>query len=443
MRVRSKPAGATQRRVTLTYLPLSELKPDPRNPRVHKRPQIRQIARSIEAFGFAAPILVDRDSMILAGHGRALAAQSLGMTEAPVVRLEDLTPEQARALAIADNRLVETSRWDDQLLAVHLQELSALDLSFDLETTGFSVAEIDLKIEGLNAPEPEAQEQPVPAGPAVTRAGDLWTLGPHRLLCGDARSPESYGRLMGEGRAAVVFTDPPYNVPVRGHVSGKGRRRHAEFAMAAGEMSGAEFTAFVGQVMSQLAAWSLPGSVHFVCIDWRHVFELIAAGRMHYGELINLCVWAKTNGGMGSLYRSAHELVTVWRNGPGPHRNNVELGRFGRARTNVWSYSGFSGLSRAEDADLTSQHPTPKPVAMIADALMDVSARGEVVLDAFLGSGSTLQAAERVGRVCHGLELDPLYVDLAIRRWRRLTGQTAFLSDSGESFDAIEAEGGR
>ena len=438
-----KPQAAPDRRVSLVYEAVAELKPDPRNPRLHSRAQIRQIAASIRSFGFAAPLLVDRTGTLICGAGRLEAARSLGMAHVPVVRLEDLSPQQARALSIADNRLVETSRWDQGLLAVHLKELSQLDLDFDLEATGFSTGEIDLKIEGLDAPAPEPEEEPFPSGPAVTRVGDLWTLDRHSLLCGDARDPQSYARLMGDAKASVVFTDPPWNVPVKGHVSGKGKRQHREFAMATGEMSAAEFTAFAGQVMGQLAAYSTPGSVHFVCIDWRHVYELIAAGRAHYDALINLCVWTKTNGGMGSLYRSAHELVTVWRNGSGPHRNNVELGRFGRARTNVWSYPGFSGLSRSEDADLTAQHPTPKPVAMIADALMDVSARGEVALDVFLGSGATLQAAERVGRVCRGMELDPLYADLAIRRWRRLTGQTAFLEGDGRSFDAIEAEAGR
>ena len=430
---------ATQPRLALEYLPLDALILDPENARLHKPAQIKQIAKSIQAFAFNAPILIDRDAKVIAGHGRVLACRHLGWSEVPVVRLDHLTPAQARAFAIADNRLAETSSWDEKILAGHFKILAELDLDFSLEATGFSIGEIDLKIEGLEAGEddaPDPDEAEVQPGPAVAQPGDLWTLGRHSVLCGDALAPESYARLMGKDLAAMVFADPPYNVPIEGHVSGKGKHHHREFAMAAGEMSEAQFTDFLTTACQLMAKASADGALNFLCMDWAHLYPLLTAGRAAYDGLVNICVWAKPNGGMGGLYRSAHELVLVFKKGRAPHRNNVQLGKFGRNRTNVWSYPGGGGFGRGEEADLTAQHPTPKPVAMIADAMLDVTQRGDLVLDPFLGSGSTLMAAERVGRVCRGIEMDPLYVDLTIRRWQRLTGDVAVRQD-GVTFDAL------
>lgn len=357
----------------------------------------------------------------------------------PVLRLDHLSEAQARAFAIADNRLAETSSWDEQLLAQHFKVLSELDLDFSLEATGFSIGEIDLKIEGLADPAEvdEAEEAPPPSGPAVAQPGDLWILGPHKLLCGDALDRKSYARLMGDERAAMVFTDPPYNVPIDGHVSGKGKQRHREFAMGVGEMSQDQFIGFLAKACGCMAEVSAPGALHYVCMDWAHLFELISAGRQAYDGLINICVWAKPNGGMGSLYRSAHEFVAVFKKAGAAHRNNVQLGKFGRNRTNVWSYPGGGGFGRGEEADLTSQHPTPKPVAMIADAILDVTERRDLILDPFCGSGSTLMAAHRLGRLARAIEMDPLYVDLTIRRWSRLTGEAAVRED-GARFDTLE-----
>lgn len=442
----STPVVSSSRRpLMVEHVPLDSLTPDPLNARQHKPSQIKQIARSIEAFAFNAPVLIDRDGKILAGHGRVLACRKLGWSEIPVIRLEHLTPEQARAFAIADNRLVETSSWDQALLAEHFKALSAIDLDFDIEATGFSVGEIDLTIlDADSKPDSDAGDadcdDPLPsAGPPVARSGDLWVLGRHKLLCGDALDPESYARLLGKERVAMVFCDPPYNVAINGHVSGKGKHTHREFAMACGEMSETEFIAFLSRVCEQMAAVSKEGALHFICMDWAHIYELLTAGRSTYSALLNICVWTKPNGGMGSLYRSAHEMVAVFKHGEARHRNNVELGRFGRNRTNVWSYPGANSFGRGEDRDLTAQHPTPKPVAMMADAMLDVTARRDVVLDSFLGSGSTLIAAERVGRSCRGIEMDPLYVDLAIRRWQRMTGEVAVRED-GATFDALAAQ---
>jgi DNA modification methylase len=430
------------RHLVVEYVALDELIHDPLNARVHKPAQIKQIGRSIEAFAFNAPILVDGQNKILAGHGRALACRQLGWNEVPVIRLAHLTSEQARAYAIADNRLVETSAWDEAKLAGHLKILAGIDLDFDVEATGFTMPVIDMMIAGLDdAADDKVDDLPVTAGPAVACYGDLWRLGRHTLLCGDALDPASYVQLMGDDRAAMVLTDPPYNQRIDGHVSGKGKIRHREFAMAAGEMSEAEFIAFLIQVCTLMAKASRDGALQFIFMDWAHLFALLTAGRSVYDALLNICVWSK-HGGMGGLYRSAHELVAVFKHGRARHRNNVELGRHGRNRTNVWNYAGPNGFAGSgEDKDLTRWHPTPKPIQLLADAILDVTARRDIVLDPFLGSGSTLIAAERVGRVCRGLEMDPLYVDLSIRRWQRLTGAQAVRGD-GATFAVLEADAG-
>jgi DNA modification methylase len=419
--------------------PIDLLKPDPANARSHSKKQIRQIARSIETFGFNVPVLVDADLQVLAGHGRLLAARRLGLSDVPTIRLEHLTPAQARAFAIADNRLAEIATWDDRLLGEQLHELSELELDFSLDVTGFEIGEIDLLIEGA-APQADPDDAvPRPqAGPAVCRPGDLWQLGPHRIYCGSAIEEDAYRVLMGEGRAAAVFTDPPYNVPIEGHVSGLGAIHHREFAMASGEMDKGAFTEFLAQACGLLARYSRDGSLHYLCMDWRHLRELLDAAQQVYSEQKNLCVWAKDNAGMGSLYRSQHELVFVFKHGRGRHRNNVQLGKHGRDRSNLWSYPGARSLSRTGDeGNLLALHPTVKPVRLVADALLDSTARGDIVLDAFLGSGTTLIAAERVGRVCCGLEIDPLYVDTAIRRWQAHTGEDARHTKTGCSFDEI------
>jgi DNA modification methylase len=440
-------AASLDRDLRIEWLPVKALKPDPGNPKRHGTRHIRQIAKSIESFGFNAPILTDRTNRILAGHGRVLALQWLGRTEVPVIRIEHLSPEQAAAYAIADNRLAELATWDDRLLGERLRELTAVDLDFSLDVIGFAMGEIDLKIEQISpvsgqANPDTADELPGVTGePTVTKPGDLWCAGRHKILCADALYESTYRLLMDRTRAQAVFTDPPYNVPIDGHVSGKGRVRHREFAMASGEMDREQYTRFLRTAIEHLARYSVDGSLHYVCIDWRHQLDLLLATDGAYSELINLCVWAKDNAGMGSLYRSQHELVFVFKNGIRPHRNNVQLGQFGRNRTNLWKYPSTSHFGRrGEEGDLLAQHPTPKPVALIADALLDCTARSAVVLDPFLGSGSTLIAAERVGRTCRGIELDPVYVDLAIRRWQRFTGGDAVHAASGERFDELARE---
>jgi DNA modification methylase len=430
----------------IVYRPIEQLKPDAANPRLHSKKQIRQIAKSIEVFGFNVPLLVDADLNLIAGHGRRLACAELGMSEAPTLCLDHLTPAQARAFMIADNRLTEIAIWDDRLLAEQLRDLSLSGLDFDLEVIGFEMSEIDLRIASLEDT-PGEDDDPadmlpeVAAGPPVSKIGDAWLLGRHRVLFGNALDIGSFTALLGEERAAMVFTDPPYNVAIDGHASGLGTIHHRPFPMASGEMDRAEFTAFLGQALRNLATFSAPGSLHYLCMDWRHLEELLAAGGEVYGELKNLCVWVKDNAGMGSFYRSQHELVLVFKQGGGAHRNNIQLGQFGRNRSNVWHYPGANSFARCgEEGNLLALHPTVKPVALVADAILDCSARGAIVLDAFLGSGTTVIAAERTGRCCRALELDAAYVDIAIRRWQTVSGDRARHATSGRNFDDLADE---
>ena len=426
--------GAQIRDLQVETVSVSALQPYAHNARTHSRKQIRQIAASIEEFGWTNPVLIDGKGGIIAGHGRVEAAKLLGLETVPTIRLQDMTEAQKRAYIIADNRLAELAGWDQEVLAIELQTLGEIDLDFDLEVTGFETTEIDLLIESLDESGSEDEADIVPeideTTPPVSRLGDLFRLGRHRLLCADATKAESYERLMTAKPARMIFTDPPYNVPIDGHVCGLGSVKHAEFAMASGEMSEVQFTAFLETVFSHLAPYSLDGSLHFICMDWRHVFELMSAARGVYSELKNLCVWNKTNGGMGSLYRSKHELVFVYKNGTAPHINNVELGRHGRYRTNVWDYAGVNALG-ATRLDELAMHPTVKPVALVEDAIKDCTRRGDIVLDAFSGSGTTIIAAERTGRCGYALELDPKYVDVAIERWQQLTGEEAIHDETG------------
>jgi 16S rRNA G966 N2-methylase RsmD len=418
------------------------LRPYTRNARTHSPKQIAQIAASIREFGFNNPILIDREGEIIAGHGRVAAAKKLGLDTAPCVRLEHLTEAQKRAYILADNRLAEKAGWDREILAIELQHLTTIDIDFDVTLTGFEMAEVDLLLgagQDVDAKADPADAVPeIETGPVVTRLGDIWQIGRHRLICGDALAPETFARLLAGEKAQMVFTDPPYNVKIDGHVSGLGAAKHREFAFASGEMTEDEFTRFLARIFANLASHAADGAIHFVCMDWRHQGEVLAAAHGTYTELKNLCVWAKTNGGMGSLYRSQHELVFVFKSGVAPHINNVELGKHGRYRTNVWSYAGANAFGATRDDDL-AMHPTVKPVALVADAILDCSKRKGLVLDAFGGSGTTLVAAERTGRRGAAIEIDPAYCDVTVRRLAKVCGLKATHEATGQSFDEIAA----
>jgi DNA modification methylase len=425
--------------LNVQYQPIDRLVPFSNNARSHSKHQIRQIAASIEQFGFTNPVLIDQKNTIIAGHGRVAAATLLGMQNVPTIRLEGLNEDEIRAYILADNRIAEKAGWDKSILAIELQHLLDVDLDFDVTITGFEIPEIDL-IFAETAQKPEQEDVVEISGTSqtVTQPGDLWLLGKHRLVCGNSLEAETFKALMNNRKAEAVFVDPPYNVRIEGNVSGQGLVKHGDFAMACGEMDQVEFAAFLLRSLTLLSRHSSRGSIHFVCMDWRHAGELIEAGKQTYQALFNLCVWVKDNGGQGSFYRSRHELVFVFKNGKGNHRNNVMLGQFGRYRTNVWEYpSAISFSKQSDEGNLLSSHPTVKPVALVADAILDCSKRGDLVLDSFLGSGTTLIAAERVGRTCYGIEIDPNYVDVAVRRWQRHTGDSAIHEGSGKRFDDV------
>lgn len=418
---------------------ITSLRPYARNARTHSKKQVRQIAASIERFGFTNPVLISDEGEIIAGHGRVEAAKLLGWKSVPTIALSHLSEIERRAYILADNKLALNAGWDRDILAIELQAL--VDFEFDVELTGFSLAEIDFVLDEAGEADPEAPdaaEDAVPefTGPAVSRMGDVWILGRHKLVCGDARSSDDYARLLGNERVDMVFTDPPYNVAIDGHVCGLGSVKHREFAFASGEMSEAQFTQFLEASLGAMASVMREGAIAFVCMDWRHMGELLTAGRTAFTELKNLVIWNKTNGGMGAFYRSKHELIFVFKQGTAPHTNSFGLGETGRYRTNVWDYAGISSIS-ASRGDELAMHPTVKPVAMIADAIRDCSKRGEIILDGFGGSGSTLMAAEKTGRSARLIEYDPIYCDTIIRRWESYTGKRAMLAGSSDSFEVV------
>ncbi len=420
---------------------LDELRPFPGNPRTHSREQIRALARSISSLGWARPIGIDETNTILFGHGCFAAAKFLGLSEVPTLAVTGLTEGQKRAVVVADNQLALQSAWDPILLKVQLEELIKLD--FDVELTGFSTGEIDVLFGAADATVPatamDDADGLLAAGPAVTKVGDLWVLGNHRLTCGDSRAKQSLQHLLGDDRAEMVVTDPPYNVRVQGHARGRSKVHHREFAMASGEMSGPEFQTFLGDAIRQAVAFSKDGAIHYWFIDWRHLPDLLHVGLAHYTEWKNLLVWRKANAGQGSFYRSHHELIPVFKVGSAPHINNFGLGAHGRYRTNVLDYAGGATPDAKRQEEL-QMHPTVKPVPLIADLMRDCSRRNGLVLDLFGGSGTALLAAEESSRKARVIELDPLYVDLAVRRWQKLTGARAVHEVSGRTFDDLAEE---
>lgn len=420
---------------------LDELTPDPRNARTHSEKQIALIAKSIEEFGFINPIIVDEAGSIMAGHARHEAAVFLGLPDVPTIQLSHMSKAQKRAYIIADNRLAEKAGWDFGILGEEISFLLDEDIDFDIEVIGFDSAEIDQLVFGesekMSASEKEEDPVELPGNePVVSQPGDLWEIGEHRLLCGNALDPASYERLLGREKVQMVFTDPPYNVPIGGHVSGLGKVKHREFAMASGEMSRPEFTAFLRTVAMRMAEVSINGAIHFLCIDWRHAGEMEEAGRAVYSDLKNICVWAKTNAGMGTFYRSQHEFVFAWKVGKARHINNFGLGEKGRYRTNLWTYAGANTFRKGRGEDLAA-HPTVKPVQMVQDTILDCSKPKGIILDPFTGVGTTLVAAHRAKRRGRGIEIDPAYVDCALRRFANEAGVEPRLADTGENFTEV------
>ena len=418
---------------------VADLKPNARNARKHPAAQIEKLVATILHFGFTAAIIIGTAGLILAGHARLLAAIKCGMTHVPTISLAHLSPEAQRAYMLADNKLAELASWDEDMLKLELSDLASVDLGFQFTDIGFDTAELDRLLVGSPGGGHQADaddEIPAVAETAVSKLGDVWILGRHRLVCGDARDAASYVALMAGEQARVVFTDPPFNLKVVGHIAKRGADRR-EFPMASGEMTKAEFTDFLTKTLGHAADNAVDGAIVFVVMDWRHLVEVLAAGDAVIGELKNICVWAKPNAGMGSFYRSQHEMVLVFKKGDAPHVNTFGLGKE-RYRTNVWSYAGASGFHADRNHDL-ALHPTAKPITLVADAIMDVSHRDEIVLDPFGGSGSTLMAAEKTGRIARLIELDPLYCDVIVRRFIAAGGE-AHLEATNQTFNAVAAE---
>lgn len=423
--------------ISIEYAKSADLIAFQNNSRAHSDAQISQVAASISSFGFINPIVIDHENVVVAGHARLIAAKRLSLEFVPTVRAGHLSEAEVRLYRIADNKLAENATWDEQALRLELEYLSEIDI--DVSLTGFELPEIDVLLSEVNIDEERPSEVlPSPPGNPIVQEGDVFLLGHHRIICGDCRSPETMTRLMEGAKARAVVTDPPFNVRVNGHVL-TGVSRHSEFAMASGEMSPDEFTAFLDASFSQLREGSDDGSLHYIFMDWRHVREILRAGDQVYDDLLNVCVWAKTNAGMGSLYRSQHEFIFVFKHGKGPHLNNVQLGKFGRNRSNVWTYAGMNTFGKERDEAL-ALHPTVKSTEMIADVIRDASNRGDVVLDGFLGSGTTLLAAEKTDRVAYGCEIDPRYVEVAIERFRRVSSVPVVHVGSGLDFDELKVE---
>ncbi len=422
-------------------LPTQKLRPAQRNARTHSKEQIQQVANSILRFGFNTPIIVDDLGRIVAGHARVQAAKLIGLQYVPAIRLPHLSETEIRAYMLADNKLALKAGWDREILASELEELQIVlaDIGLDLAITGFDPGEVDSILADFGEDRPNlADEIPNFQEVVVAGKGDLFCLGQHRIIVGDAREAQTFERLMMSQTATMAFLDPPYNVKIQGHVGGRGRIKHREFECASGEMTSEQFIEFLQKTLAHCARHTIDGGITYVCIDWRHARELLIAGATVFDELKNICVWTKTTPGQGSFYRSQHELVFVYKRGQAPHINTFELGQHGRTRSNVWSYAGVNAF-RAGRMDELKMHPTVKPVALIADAMKDCSRRGSIVLDGFAGSGSAILAAEQVGRRAFCIEIDPRYVDVAIRRWQRVTGKDAILESTGQTFEEAHA----
>lgn len=420
---------------------VSELVPYANNAKVHPPKQIKLIKRSYAEFGVLNPILADAKNVIVAGHGRYEAAIELGLETVPVIVIDHLTPVQVNAYRLIDNRSAEFgTSWSFEKLQLEVATIVAENPAFDVEDIGFSMREIELSLDSSAAAD-DASEPPIPevVANAVTRLGDIWRIGEHLLICGDATDAATYTALLAKERARMVFADAPYGVKIQGHVSGKGKVKHREFVMGTGEHSDPEFIQFLANYMLHCRRYSRAGSLHYHCIDWAHVSHLLAAANAVYDEYKNLCVWTKSNAGMGSLYRSQHEFIGVFKKGGAAHVNNVELGKNGRNRSNVWPYAGMNSFSAERDEAL-SLHPTVKPLALVRDAILDASRRGDIVLDPFGGSGTTLLAADAVGRVARLIELDPLYCDVIVRRAEQALGVSATLAETGQTFAVIAAQ---
>jgi len=414
------------------------LKPYPGNPHKHPKQQIEQIRASIRAYGIVRPVVTDEEGIIIDGEALWQAAKLEGNTSVPVLRLFGLSETQKRELRIGLNKHPHNADWDAEQLRIEIEAILAVHIDLDLGVIGMSVGQVDkLLIAGDTDPADDTIPEIAPR--AVSQPGDIWIADGHRIGCGDCRDLPFLRQVVGSRPVDCSVTDPPYNRAITGDATtGRGRARHPEFLMASGEMSDEAFEGFLHDALSGFAKVSRDGAVHYVFMDHQHLDTLLTVGKRVYAQRLNICVWNKSNAGMGSLYRSKHELICVFRVGDAAHFNAVQLGKHGRNRTNVWDYPSVNtfGGSRRRDLEL---HPTVKPTGLVADAILDVTRRGDLVLDGFLGSGTCLVACERTGRLCRGVEINPLYVDLSLQRWSERTGLDAVLESTGQGFSQVRA----
>ena len=442
-RINNKTRREEMNKLQIKNLKLGDIHAYKNNAKKHPESQVQQIISSITKFGFNNPILIDENNEIIAGHGRFMAAQVMNLETVPTVKLSHLTDAQKRAYRLADNKIAENGGWNKELLSLEIKDLEKICLNdnFVIQDIGFNDAELDSIVNFTDTKpiNPKTNAVPfIPEDEIISKPGDIWQLSKHRIICGDSLNPETFAKLFENDKADMILQDPPYNVKIDGHVCGSGIIKHKEFAMASGEMTADEFTQFLMNNFALCKQYSNNGSLHYNFMDWRHVLEITTAGKNIFDKFINMCVWVKTSGCMGSLYRSQHELCFIFQNGKGSHNNNVQLGKYGRYRTNVWQYAGVNTFGKHKQDGI--MHPTVKPIEMLKDAILDVSKRGDIVLDSFLGSGSTLIACQQSGRICYGIEYEPLYIDTTIRRFQNLFGIDAINLSIDKTYNEILKE---
>lgn len=422
----------------IRYVPPASLIDNPRNARTHPKKQIAKLKAGISRFGFLVPILIDGDNVIIAGHGRRTAALELGLAEVPVIVVSEMNEDDVRAFMHADNLICEKAGYDKAILRSELQYFA--DIGYDMEITGLDTIEIDT-ILGIDDAGDTAEDDIVAlpsAEPPTSRLGDFWHVGQQRLIVGDCCNPLVVERLMGGERAELVFTDPPYGCRIENNVSGNGRVKHTDFVRGSGEEPLPEMAMnLLRPAFKNVVRHCQAGAIAFVCSDWRAAPHMLDAGEGVFEEVKNWIIWVKTNAGMGTFYRSQFEIILAFKVSPGKTINNFGLGEGGRHRSNVWTYAGANTFRKGRMNELVS-HPTSKPRKLCADAILDCSRRGGIVLDVFAGSGTTLAAAALVGRRGYGVELDPKYADVVLRRLAEQTGDTPLL-DGLEPFDTVAA----
>lgn len=422
---------------------VGQLKPYKNNAKIHSPDQISQIAASIQQFGFVSPILIDENDEIIAGHGRFEAAKILNLSQVPVLSIGHLTNVQKRKLRIADNRISENGGgWDADLLNIEIGELCELEDIADITITGFNDIEID---QILAEPRTKAEVKKLDTVPYVaddeiiTVPGDIWEFdGRHRIICGDSTDRDTFAKLLGDKRVNLVLQDPPFNIKIDGFVSGNGSVKHPDFAMAAGKMSDSEYAEFLGKNFALCSEFANDNAMIFNFIDWRNIMPMLTACKQNFARYINLCVWVKNKAGMGTPYRSQHELCTVFLNKGGTVPDHIKLGKYGRNRSNVWHYYGCNSYGPHRN-DL-KMHPTVKSFEMLSDIMLDVTSIGDAVLDCFLGSGSTFIAAQRHKRICYGIEYEPKYVDTCVKRFYEAFGIDAINLRTGKTYTDLLAE---